>query len=98
MGNSYVHFSSTGTIQGSILRPILYAMSVSPLLDLRKMTLFADDNYIIGSNPNLKALIEDMKQSLEMITKWLRDSGLKVNDSTEVCLFYRIDHAPVIIK
>ena len=40
-------------------------MSVSPLLDLRKMTLFADDNYIIGSNPNLKALIEDMKQSLE---------------------------------
>ena len=97
-GNSFVRSSNVGTIQGSILGPILYAMYVSPLLDLCKMTLFADDNYIVRFNSNLDALIEDVKYSLEMIIKWLRDSGLKVNDSkTEACLFYRKDHAPVVV-
>ena len=98
-GNSYVRTSYTGTIQGSILGPILYAMYVSPLLDLCKMTLFADDNYIIRFNSNLEALINDVKYSLEMIIKWLRDSGLKVNDAkTEACLFHRKDHAPVEVS
>ena len=36
---------------------------------LGTMTLFADDNYITRYNKRLDALIEDMKQSLEMITK-----------------------------
>ena len=53
------------------------------------MTLFAVDNNIIRTNCNLEALINDMKESLEPITKWLRYSGLKVNDNkTEVCLFH----------
>ena len=31
-----------------------------------------------------------------MITKWLRDSGLVVNDDkTEICLFFKRDHAPI---
>ena len=88
-GNSYVRSSTVGTVQGSILGPILYALFVSPVLDLAKMTLFADDNYIITSNRDLTALIDDMKIKLEMITKWLKNSGLKVNDSkTEACLFH----------
>jgi hypothetical protein len=34
-----------------------------------------------------------------MITKWFRESGLKVNESkTEVCLFHRMDHPPIVIK
>ena len=33
-----------------------------------------------------------MRISLEAITKWLRDSGLKVNKSkTEMCLFHQSD-------
>ena len=33
-----------------------------------------------------------MERKLEMITKWLKDSGLKVNKSkTEICLFHRND-------
>ena len=32
----------------------------------------------------------DMQKSLEAITKWVGDSGLKVNDTkTELCLFHR---------
>ena len=42
--SSDIHRSNVGTVQGSILGPILYAIFVSPLFDLAKMTLFADDN------------------------------------------------------
>ena len=98
-GNSYVHTCTVGTVQGSIMGPILYALFVSPLLDLAKMTLFADDNYIIKTNCNLEVLINDMKEVLEMITKWLKDSGLKVNDTkTEACLFNVRDHPTIEIN
>ena len=89
---AHIHISDVGTVQGSILGPILYAIFVSPLLDLAKLTLFADDNYIVRWNAMLHLLIIDMERSLEMITKWLRQSGLKVNDlKTEICLFHRND-------
>ncbi len=39
------------------------------------------------------------KKALKLITKWMRESGLKVNQSkTEVCLFYKPDCVPVVIK
>ena len=36
--NSYMILSDTGTVQGSIMGPILYAIFVSPLFDIIKMT------------------------------------------------------------
>ena len=94
--NSIIYGSETGTIQGSILGPILYAIFVSPLFDIVNMTNFADDNYVIECEVDLTALIENMKKKLEAITKWLKKSGLKVNESkTEMCLFFRNDCRPV---
>ena len=87
---SWIKSSDSGTIQGSRLGPILYAIYVSPLFDLEKMTIYADANFIIKSNKILSKLIVDMEKSLESITKWLKKSGLKVNeDKTEICLFHR---------
>ena len=95
-GNSYVHHCDVGTVQGSILGPILYAMFVSPLSDLEKLILFADDNYILEWGYQIPELILTMKQKLERITKWLTDSGLKVNESkTEICLFHPKDQHPI---
>ena len=48
--NSYVHGLSVGMVQGFILGPILFSLFVSPLLDLAKITLFADDNYLLVWN------------------------------------------------
>ena len=89
---SHVLDSEDGTIQGSVLGPILYAIFVSPLFDLANLTNFADDNFILEFNSNINDLIPNMERKLEMITKWLKDSGLKVNENkTEICLFHRND-------
>ena len=43
-------------------------------------------------------LIEDLEQRLEMIVKWLRHSGLVVNEAkTEVCLFHTNDQPQITI-
>lgn len=90
---------SIGTVQGSILGPILYAVFVSPLFDLTKLTNFADDIHVVRWNKEMQPLIQDLEMSIEMITKWLRKSGLTVNGGkTEICLFHRCDKQPVEIR
>ena len=90
--------TADGTIQGSVLGPILYAIFVSPLFDLVNLTNFADDNFILEFNSKINDLIINMEAKLEMITKWLKDSGLKVNENkTEICLFHRNDPQKITI-
>jgi hypothetical protein len=54
----------------TIFGPILYAICVSPLNGLIKITTFADDNFVIGWNTDIDELIGDMKKDLEIMTKW----------------------------
>ena len=88
-----------GTVQGSVLGPILYAIFVSPIFDIVPLLTFADDSYITVTNKNKEELKQDMEKTLEAITKWLKKSGLKVNnEKTDLCLFYRQDTTKVNIK
>jgi len=43
-----------GTVQGSVLGPVLFAIFISPMFDLLQLTSFADDSYINESDHNLK--------------------------------------------
>ena len=61
---SHVLDSEDGTIQGSVLGPILYAIFVSPLFDLANLTNFADDNFILEFNSNINDLIPNMERKL----------------------------------
>ena len=45
-----------GTVQGSVLGPILYAIFVSPIFDIVLLLSFADDSYITKTNINKKEL------------------------------------------
>ena len=97
--SSRVYGSNDGTIQGSVLGPVLYAIFVSPIFDLTNLTNFADDNYVIEINAHVNDLIVNMEKKLEMITKWLKDSGLVVNESkTELCMFHCNDSPTITIK
>jgi hypothetical protein len=71
----------SGTVQGSILGPILYAIYVSPVFDLITMLSFADDNFTVRWNKDKSKLIKELEKDLETLIKWLSDSGLKVNES-----------------
>ena len=85
--------NNIGTIQGSILGPILYALFIRPLYEIEKITTFADDNYIVSLHKNKKIALKELERKLEKIIKWLKDSGLKVNENkTELCIFHRINN------
>jgi hypothetical protein len=97
--NSILYNLLLGTVQGSILVPVLYAIFVSPIFKITDLELFADDSFITKSNVSSTELIKDMEKTLEAITKWLKQSGVKVNlTKTEACLFYKHDTAPIQLK
>jgi hypothetical protein len=96
--NLFIRLSNIGTILGSILGPFLYANFVSPLFDLTPFHVFADDNQIIETDKNVDQLKARMQNKLIIMTKWLGDSGLIVNETkTELCLFSKSNHIPIDI-
>jgi hypothetical protein len=81
-----------GTIQGSILGPLLFAIFVSPLWDLIEATSFADDNYIISEGQDVADSLQKCKVTTEQAITWFKKSGLCVNEQkTEVCVFNKND-------
>jgi hypothetical protein len=88
-----------GTVQGSILGPVLYAIFVSPLSEIEFLLNFADYNFIPRFNNCREALITDVQNSLQTITKWPSNSGLLINKSkTEMCIFSKHGIEPITIR
>jgi hypothetical protein len=62
------------------------------MFDLSFFQAFADDSY--EPREDLSILIVDLQRSLEAITKWFFQSGLKVNESkADLFHFHKHDHA-----
>ena len=44
--SSTIHEDKSGTIQGSVLGPVLFCLFIRPLFEIEDLTTYADDNYI----------------------------------------------------
>ena len=79
-----------GTVQGSILGPVLFSLFIAPALGLSNVVAYADDTYIIISGPTKDRVAMDIGTALTEISTWFKNSGLKVNeDKTEITIFYK---------
>ena len=66
--HSVLHEINSGTIQGSILGPILCAIYVAPLFKIPDLSNFVDDSFILTTNSNKNIAIAEMKNKLKSIT------------------------------
>jgi hypothetical protein len=86
-----------GTVKGSIQGPILYANLLGLFSTLVICHLLQMENTFLNGIKKLYTTRRH-KKALEGITKWLKQSGLKVNEEkTELCIFYKNDVARVTI-
>ena len=74
-----------GTVQGSVLGPILFNLFMRPLLETVNGPAYADDSYHCGHSRNKQQALEMLQEKINTAVKWITDSGLKVNlEKTEV--------------
>ena len=78
-----------GIIQGSILGPILYAIFISPLFDIEKVTFYADDGFGLVRNRDRKILVSLMEINEEG-RKHRSNYQLQVAPSNNIVVIYKI--------
>ena len=72
--SSYFRVDS-GTVQGSVLGPILFNLFISPLIRSEKIVAYADDNYPMGIGATKDAALLDLQQKVIIAEKWMSGSG-----------------------
>jgi hypothetical protein len=91
--------SDVGTVQGSILGPVLFSLFMSPLLEKEDAISYADDSYLIRGSKNKELALQRLQFQVQKVQKWLTSSGLKVNiEKTEIVIFHKTDTATLSIK
>jgi len=79
-----------GTIQGSVLGPIMFSIFIRPIYDLIDLSTYADDNYMIETSKDLKATIGKVKMKANFLISWFKASGMKINpEKTEIVIFHK---------
>ena len=80
-----------GTVQGSVLGPVLHATFVSPKFDLEDLSAFADDNYAVRWHRDLDAAIQERSYNSGCVinriytSSRIRSTGREVATTFENC-------------
>jgi hypothetical protein len=87
---SMLYDVNIGTVQGSILGPVLFSLFVSPVFRLSSIVAYADDTYTITSSRTKENAVFELGKALTTISLWFKSSGLKVNEEkTDITIFYK---------
>jgi len=79
-----------GTIQGSVMGPVLFSIFIRPLLQMSGILAYADDNYIAETSKNIDDLKRKLSIKVTEVNDWMKQSGLSVNVAkTELVFFHR---------
>jgi hypothetical protein len=92
--NSKVYAIPAGVPQGSVLGPKLFTIYTRGLTELirsrpnRDIVIYADDSYVICQGNTKDEMMQNLRETLEDHTRWLRGLGMVVNSAkTEVMYF-----------
>lgn len=77
-----------GTLQGSVLGPVLFALFILPIMEIDDVDVYADDNYLLKVGKSVTEARTVIESSANKLYQWLKDSGLVVNvKKTELVFF-----------
>jgi len=89
----------SGTVQGSVLGPVLFNLFISPFLENSSGPVYADDSYHIAISESKQDAVRTLQDRIIELESWLARSGLKVNlEETELTIFYRHNTSSANIK
>ena len=87
---SMLYNINIGTVQGSVLGPVLFSLFIAPVLSLTNIVAYADDNYVVTTGKTRQEASNSIGKALTLASMWFKNSGLKVNEGkTEITLFYK---------
>lgn len=92
---SQPHHIENGTVQGSIISPLLFLIMINDLPSTTanaQVSLFADDTAIFKSGKNVKTLTKNIQDNLNNIQKWCDKNGFKISTDKSILVLFTKSH------
>ena len=82
---------TNGTLQGSVISPLLFLIMINDLPDCIKgseITLFADDSCLFKSGRRLDAIIRSLQTDLNKLVEWCEENSFKISMEKTVAVLF----------